>query len=58
MGVEPTRAASAAPPSGFEDRAQHRPRATPTPMITGFAQFVKWRENEFPGCVAVAKWLL
>ena len=30
MGVEPTRATSAAPPNGFEDRGAHRDSTTPT----------------------------
>jgi len=30
MGVEPTRAASAAPLNGFEDRGAHRDSTTPT----------------------------
>jgi hypothetical protein len=34
MGVEPTKAASAAPPNGFEDRGAHRDSTTPT-MLQG-----------------------
>ena len=43
MGVEPTKAASAAPLNGFEDRAQHQPRATPIGDIyySDFSRFVK-----------------
>ena len=62
MGVEPTRAASAAPLNGFEDRTQHRPRATPmsTPanMIIALQRFVKSTDGLVFAGIAVVNYLL